>query len=189
MASQLPAGVLAAARRLASRGGLRSATMQELADEAGVSRVTLYRRGATRDNVLAALRADLAREEREAIWPALVGTGTARERLERALLALCAVGEAGLDLADELADDTRDAIYHESGARALTRDEFTAPFRRLLEDGAADGSLRPQADVDEVATILYNQVAWTYRHLRRGHGWSPERAGRGVVALAIGGLA
>ena len=28
-------------------------------------------------------------------------------------LALCAVGEAGLDLTDELADEARDAIYHE----------------------------------------------------------------------------
>jgi AcrR family transcriptional regulator len=185
----ISADVLDAARRLAVRGALRTATMQELADEAGVSRVTLYRRGATRENVLAALREELARDEREAVWPALVADGNARERLERALFALCAANERSLDLIDSLADDARDAIYHAGGDRALTREEFTAPLRRLLVDGAADGSLRRHDDVDEVATILYNQIGWTYGHLRRGHGWTPERAARGVVTLAVSGVA
>ena len=32
---------------------------------------------------------------------------------------------------------------------------------------------------------LNESNAWTYRHLRRGHGWSPERASRGVVAPKV----
>src|SRR5262245_35605560 len=131
MASQLAPEIVGAARRLARDGRLRDATMQDLAEAAGVSRVTLYRRGATRDSVLQALRDELAREERDAIWPALVADGTGRERLERALEALCAIGEETLGLFGALADDLSDAIYHEPGDRRLTREEFTAPFRRL----------------------------------------------------------
>jgi AcrR family transcriptional regulator len=189
MSSQVTSEIVEAARRMAQDGRLREATMQDLADEAGVSRVTLYRRGATRDNVLQALRAELAREERDAIWPAIVSDGTGRERLERALRALCASGEETLGLFGALSDDVSDAIYHDGDERRLTREEFVAPFRRLLLDGAADGSLRQLPDPDEVATILYNQVSWTYRHLRSGHGWEPDRAADGVVSLALEGLA
>ncbi|MDX6375726.1 MAG: hypothetical protein QOE98_29 [Gaiellaceae bacterium] len=189
MSSQITSDIVGAARRLARDGRLRAASMQDLADEAGLSRVTLYRRGATRDNVLQALRAELAREERDAIWPAIVSDGTGRERLERALRALCASGEDTLGLFGALSDEVSDAIYHDGDERRLTREEFVAPFRRLLLDGAADGSLRPLTDPDEVATILYNQVSWTYRHLRTGHGWDAERAADGVIALALDGLA
>ena len=62
-----------------------------------------------------------------------------------------------LNLADASDDETRDAVYHEPDERRLTRDAFIAPFRRLLLDGAADGTLRAVGDADEVATVLYNQ--------------------------------
>lgn len=181
--------IVEAARRLARSGRLRAASMQELADEAGVSRVTLYRRGATRENVIAALRDELAREERDAIWPAITADGSGRDRLELALRALCAVGEETLGLSSALSHEVTAAIYHEGGGRQLTREEFVAPFRRLLLDGAADGSLRQLGDPDETATVLYNQVTWTYWHLRTGHGWEPDRAVAGVVAMALDGVA
>jgi hypothetical protein len=41
----------------------------------------------------------------------------------------------------------------------------------------ADGSIR-QADPVETATVLFNLVSWTYRHLRQGHGWPPSGRAR-----------
>ncbi len=58
-----------------------------------------------------------------------------------------------------------------------------APFRRLLLDGVADGSLRAVDDPDEVATILANQVSWTSRHLRAGSAWLVPA---GLVLASIG---
>jgi AcrR family transcriptional regulator len=163
--------------------------MERIAAEAGVSRMTLHRRGVTRPAILAALRERLDREHRDAVWPALVGEGSGRERLEEILSAQCAVTERTLDLHDALAAEDRDAVYHEEGDEVLTRSEFTAPIRRLLLDGAVDGSLRSLEDVDETATVLYNLVGWTYWHLRVGHGWPPARAERTVVSIALDGVA
>jgi AcrR family transcriptional regulator len=181
--------VLAAARRLAANGRWASASMDDVAREAGISRVTLYRRGATRAAIVAALRDRLLAEEREALLPALTSDGTARERLERVLEIVCDTSEGSIELLAGLQTGVKDELYHEPGDEALTRPEFTAPLRRLLLDGAADGSLRAVGDVDETATVLYNQVGWTYVHLRRGHRWSAARARRAVVALALDGVA
>jgi len=56
------------------------------------------------------------------------------------------------------------------------------------DHGAADGSLADE-DPEETATLLLNLVSWTYRHLRRGHGWEPERARDGVLRIALDGVA
>ncbi|MDX6525800.1 MAG: hypothetical protein QOI43_1311 [Gaiellales bacterium] len=178
-----------AAREAIAVRGWDATTMEEIAAAAGVSRMTLHRRGLTREGLLDALRESLLAEEREALWPALTARGNGRDRLVLALSALCAVSERNLAVLPALAEDVHNEVWHEPGDDALTRDEFTAPFRRLLEDGIADGSLAPHGDLDELATVLYNQVGWTYRHLRTGHRWAPERARSAVVELAVRGVA
>jgi AcrR family transcriptional regulator len=169
--------------------GWHEATMERIAAELGCSRMTLHRRGVSRAALVEALRELLAREHRDAYWPALVGDGTGRERLERALGAYCDMTERTLDLFDAIAAEDRDAIFHVEGENALTRSEFTDPIRRLLLDGASDRSLRALADVDETATVLYNVVGWTYWHLRVGHRWPVARARAAVLGVAVEAVA
>jgi AcrR family transcriptional regulator len=180
--------LLEGARRALQLHGWEGATLQRLADEAGVSRMTLHRRGVSRDALLAALAEQLEREYREALWPALTASGSPLERLELALTALCGVVDENLELLDALGHAERDAVFHEQRRPALTRQVFTEPMRRLLADGAADGSLRVD-DPEESATVLFNLVGHTYRHLRAQHGWSPERTRRAVLDLALRGVA
>lgn len=181
-------GVLDGARRAFERHGWEAATMERIAAEAGVSRMTLHRRGVTREGLLAALAEGLESEHRDAMYSGLSAPGNARERLQLALESECAVAEKNLALMEALSAGARATVFHEQGDEVLTRDAFTAPLQRLLTDGAADGSLR-EVDVPETATVLINLVGYTYLHLRRGHGWQPERARRAVVSLVMEGLA
>jgi AcrR family transcriptional regulator len=180
--------VLAAARRLAARHALAGASMNDIAREAGLTRVTLYRRGETRAAILAALRDDLAREEREVMLPILTGEGDALTRLRRVLEAVCEVTDSRADLLTGLDDATLNAIYHEPGDESLTRSEFVSPVVRLLRDGAVDGSLRAFDDPEEAATVLYVQISYTFLHLRHEHRWSVERATAAVVDMALEGV-
>jgi AcrR family transcriptional regulator len=180
--------VLDGAHRAIERWGWREATLERIATEAGVSRMTLHRHGITRDGLLAALSERLEDAYRSAMWPALTAPGSGRERLEQALGGYCEAVEANLELLAALADADHNAIFHEQGPRGLTRPAFTEPIRRLLQDGAADGSLAA-GDPEETATLLLNLVSWTYRHLRRGHGWDAERARDGVLRIALDGVA
>src|SRR4051794_29589579 len=166
--------LLAGAQRAIERWGWQQATLERIAAEVGVSRMTLHRRGVTRQALLAALSERLETAYRSAMWPALTARGSGRARLEQALAGYCEAVEANLEVLSALAEADHNAIFHEKGPRGLTRPEFTEPIRRLLEDGAADGSLVAD-DPDETATLMLNLVSWTYRHLRRGHGWSAER--------------
>jgi AcrR family transcriptional regulator len=179
--------LLDGARRTVERHGWSGLTLQRVADAAGVSRMTLHRRGVSRDVLLAALGEQLERDYREALWPALTAPGTPLERLELALSSLCDVVDRNLELLDALGHAERDAVFHEDPKPALTKAVFTEPVRRLLADGAADGSLRVP-DPEEAATVLFNLVGHTYRHLRIGHGWGPDRARAAVIDLALHGV-
>jgi AcrR family transcriptional regulator len=185
--SEVPAHIVDAARDVLARDGLAAATLERISAAAGISRMTLHRRGVSKRDILAAIAARLEGEYREALWPAMVTTGTGADRLRLALGQLCEVTERNLAMLEALSASARDEIYHEPGPDTLTRPVFVEPLQRLLVDGAAVGTLAA-ADPRETATVLFNLIGHTYRHLRSGHGWSRSRAQAGVVGLVMDGV-
>ncbi len=186
--TDVPPHIVEAARHVLAEDGLAAATLERISSAAGVSRMTLHRRGVSKADILRAIAGELERDYREAMWPALVARGTGRERLEIALVALCDVTEHNLALLGALSAAARDAIYHEAGDGALTRDVFVEPLERLLLDGAADGTLRADLDATEMATVLFNVIGHTYAHLRADHRWGAARAREGVVGVVLNGV-
>jgi AcrR family transcriptional regulator len=168
--------LLAAAARVLQDAGWQGLTVEAVAEAAGLSRVTAWRLGASREALIASLLSQLGQDYRQAMWPAIVGTGTARERLERAIDALFDVIDAHLPLL--LASDT---VFHRATA---TRINFNEPFTRLFEDGLIDHSVASIADDPaESADLLFNTVCWPYVHLRGRHGWTAARARRRLHGL------
>jgi AcrR family transcriptional regulator len=170
------ARLLAAAARVLEDAGWQGLTVEAVADAAGLSRVTAWRLGASREALVATLLRELAVDYREAMWPALVGPGDARQRLYRALDALFGLIDAHLPLL--LASDQ---VFHRAKAARIN---FNEPFARLFTDGAADGSLAPPGeDPAAAAELLFNTVCWSYVHLRGRHHWPAERARQGLRSL------
>lgn len=188
--TDIAADILEAASGVIAAHGVRSLTAERLAAAAGCSRMTLHRRGVTPAAVLEALRAQALISYQVALMSALAHDGTARERLRLAIDATLAVADGHLALlAGMFTDD--DAVFHDGAGDEgplPTADEFVAPFRRLLLDGAADGTLRPVDDATETATVLFNALGWTYVQLRWTQRWPSSRARAGVVDLLIEGL-
>ena len=185
--NRVPPHIVDAASHVLAEDGLAAATLERISAEAGVSRMTLHRRGVSKQDILRALTERLEADYRDAMWAALVAHGRASDRLRISRGRLCEVSERNLGLLDGLSASTRDAIYHEPEGSRLTRSVFVEPLERLLLDGSADGSLAA-VDARETATVLFNAVGHTYRHLRTGHGWEPERARAGVLELVLLGL-
>jgi AcrR family transcriptional regulator len=179
--------VVDAARFVLAEDGPAGATLERIAAAAGVSRMTLHRQGVTKADIVRSLAQRFEEEHRQAMWQALVADGTAADRLRLALELQCRLSEQNLAVLDALDGPIGAEIFHEPGPDALTRSVFVDPLHRLLRDGAIDGTLHAD-DPAETATVLYNAVGHTYRHLRSGHGWTPQRARDGVLALVMDGL-
>ena len=177
--------LIPAARAVLAEHGLPAFTVERVAAAAGMSRMTLHRHGIGKPEILAALFEPVLEEERAELWEPMTGKCSAAVRLRAVLERLCEIAERHLDVVEAMDIAARNAAFH--GPDGLTRPEFVEPLRRLLVDGQADGSLH-SVDVEEDATLLYNLVGHTYRHLRTGHGWSPQRAREGVVRIAFDGI-
>lgn len=174
-------------RRAIARYGWQGATLARIAQEAGVSRMTLHRRGLGREELFALIAADYEQDFRDALWPSVTGRGTGLERLREALQAVCVVTERHLDFLAGLDDETDTRLFHEGAAEIRSRAAYVAPVQRLLEDGIADGSIR-DVPLEDTAVVLVNGVDRTYRHLRTAHRWPPERSSAEIVELLCRGL-
>ena len=177
--------LIPAARAVLAEHGLPAFTVERVAAAAGMSRMTLHRHGIGKSEILAALFERVLEEERAELWEPMTAKGSAAVRLRAVLERCCEIAERHLDVVEAMDIAARNAAFH--GPDGLTRPEFVEPLRRLLVDGQADGSLR-SVDIDEDATLLYNLVGHTYRHMRTGHGWSPQRAREGVLRIAFDGI-
>lgn len=189
--------VTEAALSLLADEGLAGLNVASLARRLGASRMTLHRNQITREGVIDLLGLRAAEEYQRMIWPTLVSPGSGRDRLETALRGTCQVADVWRHLLVGLfAEDG--GIFHEpdrstgteDGERALaTRAVFVEPLARLLRDGVLDGTLVELPDIDRTATVLFNQVGWTYLALRVGQRWTQELAEDAVVTLAMSAVA
>jgi AcrR family transcriptional regulator len=179
--------VVDGARRAIATGGWQGATLTRIAEEAGMSRMTLHRRGLGREEIFALLARDYEDAFRAALWPFVTGRGTGAERLQATLVAVCEVTEDHLSFLAALDEETDKRFFHESVGEVRSRDGYINPIERLLADGIADGSIRT-VDVEETATVLVNAVDRTYRHLRRAHDWDEERSRAALIDLVLRGL-
>jgi hypothetical protein len=152
--------------------------------------MTLHRRHVPLTSVVAGLALRAATQFQAALFPVLIDTGPARERLQTALVAVFGVADQHLALLVGLyADD--DGIFHaEPGPDgALTTEPLlVAPFVKILAVGETDGTLQAQADRHETATVPFNTAGWGYVQLRHAQRWPAERARDGVIALVMSGL-
>ncbi len=177
--------VLDAVARILDRAGPAGLTISAIAEEAGVSRVTLHRRGARLDDYMIAVLGRVSDDLRASLWPAMTGTGRAAERLADALRTLCKVCERHAGVMSAMYGHPARPLPGRPGR--TTSFEFIEPFERLLRDGNVDGSLN-SADPLPDATLTANMVCWTYLHMRQAHRWDPETAVSRVVAAAVAQL-
>ncbi|MGC2192441.1 MAG: helix-turn-helix domain-containing protein [Candidatus Dormiibacterota bacterium] len=170
--------LLRAAVTVLAKTGWDGLTMEAVADEAGLSRVTAWRLGASRDALISSLLLNLEEDYRRAMWLALTTSGSARDRIELALLALFDVVEDHLPLLM-----ASDQVFHRPSISGLN---FNEPFSRIFRDGLEDGSLSPlEGDADLAADLLFNAACWPYVHLRGRHRWGREKLRSQLIALLM----
>ncbi|WP_028984423.1 TetR/AcrR family transcriptional regulator [Sporichthya polymorpha] len=155
-----PAWLLSSARAIAEvfvRKGFGGTRMDDLVTASGVPRATLYYHFRGKDAVLSWLMHSTIGHLATAVRTATEGPGNARDRLEstvRAVLATtaeypeaCRVLIGNLDQTGQLADTVAELVA-----------AFHAPVMAVLEEGAADGSLRAVGDPAGIASAVFGAV-------------------------------
>jgi AcrR family transcriptional regulator len=176
---QIPEEWLDAAARVLGEVGTGGFTVERVARAAGVSRVTLHRRGVRRTELVEGLVHRAAADLRGSLLPVLASRDPADARLADGFGALCDVADRhGRVLAALYDVPERDG----RGSERPSGFDFIEPFERLLLDAG-----EPAGTASERAELLVNAVTWTYLHLRLAHRWERPRARAAVVALALDG--
>ena len=177
--------VLDAVTGIIEREGLRGLSLSSIADEAGISRVTLHRREISVADCLVGVLARASDDLRASLWPVATGSGDAASRLDVGLRVLCEVAERHAGVLVPFFGEPNLPIPGRPGR--TTSLEFVELFERLLRDGTADGSLHV-GDPAREATLIANTVFWIYLHMTRAHRWPPEEATDRAIAMATGAV-
>lgn len=176
-----------AAERIAERG-LDHTKVDDIAELAGIPRATLYYHFAGKEEILAHLLTDVIAAVSRAVEAAAASLGSARQRLTR-------VVEAQLTVMAENPSTCR-ALLAEFGrverlpALASAIDgAYYAPVRRLLNEGAIDGSLRRMDGGVGSRVVLGAVTVNGLASIVRGGAVEPRTLAAEVMALLLGGLA
>jgi AcrR family transcriptional regulator len=169
--------------------GWEALTLDRIAEQAGVARVTVWRHGITRGSVETMLRHRLAADYRDTLSGPATAAGTGQERLAAALVALCEVAERNLPLLAHT-----ETAFHGPDLDAVgILLDFYGPWMRILEAGEADGTLSAGARLGTRKTFIgavTNMVVLTYVHLRAYHaddGWLPASTAAYIIKLVTDG--
>jgi AcrR family transcriptional regulator len=177
-----------AARKAVEKHGYAGLTLERIAAEADVSRVTLHRRGHSKDEIFNALVVRVREEHRDALWPALTASGDGADRLRMAVTKVCDMCERDLDVMLAIRAQFDAAAHGANGPDPQTNWIVAEPLQVLARDGIADGSLR-DGDPEVLGALLVNWAGWTYVHLRTAFGWKQRRAKSVVVDQLIAAFA
>jgi AcrR family transcriptional regulator len=174
--------ILHAANEILEERGFVDLTMDEVAQRAGVSKPTIYRRWPTKGTlVFEAFSADFLTRQ------PLPDTGSLRGDLLAALRAWIRVVKGtvtGRTLRGLIAEVQRDAELAE-----IWREQFTGPVRaqhRTMIDRAVErGEVSPGADPDVVLDLLYGPA---YHRLLQSHLPLSDRFAQAVVDTVVAGV-
>jgi TetR/AcrR family transcriptional regulator len=188
----LPAGmrekVLAAAELFAEHG-LDATKMEDIAAATGVPKATLYYYFTGKEDILTFLFTEILDEVAAATDGALKTDGSGADRLRAAIVAHLRIFEkfpaASRTLQFDLGRAARIPIIDERVEAA-----YRGPIRRILEEGARDGSLRPTAHPRVIAIAILGAVTTVgINAISLGHSRSVEEIAEDIIAFVLLGVA
>lgn len=183
------AAKLPKAADLIAERGLDQTKIEELAEVTGIPKATLYYYFAGKEEILVFLLRDLLTQVAGAVAIALESDGSGRDRLSAVVRAQFEV------MADQpsvwralIADLGRAGRMPEIAA--MVADAYYTPLQQLLEEGAADRSLRAVEDAPATAMAVFGAVTVVGLHyLMSGEALDPDALTRRISELILKGIA
>jgi AcrR family transcriptional regulator len=152
---QVREAILSTAAALVAAHGLRSVTMSQIAEEAGIGRATLYKYFKDVEAILLAWHESQISGHLEQLAEIRDQAGDPSERLEAVLEAYALISHETRGHHDtELA-----AFLHRDEHLARARQHLVEMIRNLLAEGARCGDIRDDVAPDELASYCLHALA------------------------------
>jgi TetR/AcrR family transcriptional repressor of mexCD-oprJ operon len=159
-----------------------SASMQAIADVAGLSRPTVYRRFPNREELVEAIRREALAEILELLEAAAASSSTAADALRKLICELAGV-TARYPLLLQL---LRKEQPRDPGRQKLAPPELAQAFEALIARGRRDGTLREGLRADILTQVAIGGLAVALKRAGES-GRGPDQVGRDVAALVLDG--
>lgn len=140
---------------------LPDATVQEIADAAGLGRATVYRHFASRDDLMVAIKRAAFDEIRQALADRALDRGDVVEALHRAIEAIFEVGDRYRVLVER---------PHEKGSaveRAAVTEAFL-PVSALIERASREGVLRGDVPPEWLRAVIGSLIGTAFSQIAEG---------------------
>lgn len=155
-----------------------TSSMQAIAEVAGLSRLTIYRRFPSREKLIEAIRLEAETEILDRLEAAAASDDPAAEALERLILDLASlVARYPLLL---------DLFGNRPGERPTVAPQAASVFDVLVKRGRSDGTLRADVRADVLSLVTVGGLAIS---LKLGHlsGRDPDEIGAEVASIILDG--
>ncbi len=178
--------VLRTAARLFNAQGFHATALDQVAEALQVTKPTLYRYVSSKDEILfECVRAGL-QMMREGVAASRAAGGSALDQLVAGMRTYARIVTADFGMSViRIGEDPLPAPGR-AQLRALKR-EIDLEFRRLIEQGIAEGALRP-CDARLAAFTLAGALSWIGRWYRADGGMAPEQIADTCVDLLLRGV-
>ena len=194
MANSKPAGnkqtdIVAAAARLFSDKGYHAATVQDIADEVGILKGSLYHHVRSKEELLYLVIKEPIGRLYRTVEEVVESELSAGERLRRAAAAHV---QALHDHYPDLFVYLRESDDVQRRFRATTRlspKVYERLWQQILRQGAKSGQFRGDIDVKVVSYGLLGMLNWLYKWYRPHGRLSPAEIADQFASLALGGIA
>jgi len=178
--------ILAVAARVFARKGFRATSLQEIADEVGVTRPSFYYHFKSKQEILAAILFSALERAEQAVDAVLAGPGNTVERLRAFIFRYVEVNTLNAEV--PVLFQSADELEHEEATIARQRrSDIDHKLAGLVKEGVERGELRSSAPLISAYGLL-GAVNWMHTWYRADGRFTPDEIAEMLADLLLYGI-
>ena len=180
--------ILNAARKLFASKGYRATSVQDLADELGYGKASLYHYVRRKDDLLYAIHDLYMRRLTDDLEAILAGEGRPADKLRDVIVRFVELLAKNHDEATVVNDEMRELSPRNLKRVIASRDEYERSLTRLVTEGMKAREFQA-SDARVCARAILGMTNWCYRWLKADGPLPPRVIGQQMADLVLDGIA
>lgn len=181
--------IIGAAAKVFQTRGYHAASMQDIADEVGLLKGSLYHHFRSKEELLYLIVKEPITRLYATVGEIVATETPAAEKLRQAVLAHLEAFHRHHPHLFVYLRETEDLKQRFRAATKLSPKQYEELWQQILKEGMKAGEFRPDLDVKVVSYALLGMLNWLYKWYDPGGRLSVREVADQFTALALGGLA